>query len=83
MNSYSPILEPNPSFLSNKTAPLAAMPQKIQTLYSYLENLSLTQLPDFEATNQQQVQRQTYLGWRDFPFALQQSLITPYGYTLS
>lgn len=36
VNSYSPVLEANPSFLSNKVAPLAAMPKQIQILYAYL-----------------------------------------------
>ena len=57
IRNYSPVLEPNPSVLDNRTAPLADMPQAIQLLYGYLKDCSITNLPDFKAKNDEQIQR--------------------------
>jgi hypothetical protein len=79
-NIYNSVLEANPSVLNEKTAPLAYMPREIQLLYGYLENINLVNLPDFTPKPGQELDRDIYLGWRDFQFAVHHSLVTPFGY---
>ena len=80
IKKYHPVLEPNPSVLDLFTAPLADMPKEIQILYGYLKDCNLTNLPGFKAKNSQLVQKEVYGDWRDLRFAIQESLVKPWGY---
>ena len=80
IRSYGPVLQKNPSVLEYKVAPLVDMPQPIQLLYSYLQDCSITYLPDFKAkTPTELIKKTEYLDWRDMRFAIQDSLTRPYG----
>lgn len=62
-------------------ANLEALPKPLKILYNYLERLNLTNLPDYDEKAGEYQQKKGYAGWKDFQFAAQHSLTTPYGYT--
>lgn len=49
VRDLSPVLDLNPSILNQKSAHLSVVPPPIEILYNYLKNLSVVNLPEFQA----------------------------------
>lgn len=79
---FDPVLQKNPSLLKPEVANLQAVAKPLKILYNYLEKLNLTELPDYEQKPTELLQKKGYTEWKDFKFAAQHSLTTPFGYTL-